>query len=89
MLQKKLISEQEANWRAPEPTKEAQKGNAPFSLAEIETGLKGWITSPRMATLVHTYGVDFKLSAASRQRLKDEGADDTLLQTISTSKRVV
>jgi len=88
MLQKGLISKQEANWRAPEPTKEAEKGKAlPFSLAEVETGLKGWITNTRMATLVHTYGVDFKLSAVTRQRLKDEGADDNLLQTISTSKR--
>jgi len=88
MLQKKLISKQEANWRAPEPTKEAEKGKAaPFSLAEVETGIKGWITNARMATLVHTYGVDFKLSAATRQRLKDEGADDNLVQIIFTSKR--
>ena len=88
MFDQKLISKQEANWRAPEPVKVAEKGKpAPFSLAEIETGLKGSITSTRMATLVQTYGVSFKLTAATRQRLLGEGADDYLLQIISASKR--
>ena len=88
MLDKKLISKQEANWRAPDPVKVAEKGKpAPFSLSEIETGLKGSITSTRMATLVQTYGVSFKLTATTRQRLLGEGADDYLLQIISASKR--
>lgn len=88
MFEKKVISKQEANWRAPEPTKVAEKGKpAPFSLAEVETGLKGSITKTRMAALVQTYGVNFKLNAAARQRLLGEGADDYLLQIISASKR--
>jgi hypothetical protein len=88
MFEKKLISKQEANWRAPEPAKVAEKGKpAPFSLAEVETGLKGSITKTRMATLVQTYGVNFKLNAAARQRLQGEGADEYLLQIISASKR--
>ena len=95
MLQKKLISEQEANWRAPEPTrtpestKVAAKGKAapPFTLVEVETGLKGYITNKRMATLVQKFGVDFKLNATTRKRLVDDGAQDELLAAISSSKR--
>jgi hypothetical protein len=96
MVAKGLISAHEANWRAPEPTKEADKGKpaatdkgkpAPFSVAEVETGLKGWITTKRMATLVQQFGVDFPLSDATRKRLADAGADPVLLQVISTSKR--
>jgi hypothetical protein len=86
MLDRRLISKQEANWRSLEPTKVAEKGK-PFTLAEIEAGLKGAITPVRMAALVHIYKVDFKLSAATRQRLKNEGADDNLLQIISDSQR--
>lgn len=88
MLQKRLISKAEANWRAAEPTKEAEKGKAvPFSVAEVETGLKGSITNKRMTTLVQKFGVDFKLNPVTQKRLKDDGADDYLLQTISASKR--
>lgn len=96
MLKKRLITAQEANWRGPEPTKEAEKGRpteadkgkpAPFSVAEIETGLKSWITTRRMARLVQQFGVDFKLSDATRKRLADAGADPDLLQIISASKR--
>lgn len=92
MFHQGLITKQEANWRAPEPAKEAGKGKAAplplaFSLAEVETGLKGWITSARMATLVHTYGVNFSLSAGAEKALLADGADANLLQAISTSKR--
>src|SRR5438270_3898019 len=88
MLQKKLISRQEANWQAAEPVKVAEKGKAaPFSLGDVETGLKGRITSARMATLVQHYGVDFKLNDSARKRLKDDGAEDALLQMISISRR--
>jgi hypothetical protein len=61
--------------------------SAPFSLAEVETGLTGGITPKRMATLVGQYGVDFSLSASTKQRLASEGADDSLLQTIASSKQ--
>jgi TPR repeat protein len=88
MLQKKLISKQESNWRTPEATVETGKGKAaPFTLAEVETGLKGSITNKRMATLVQKFGVDFKVNAAIQKRLADDGADADLLQTISASKR--
>jgi hypothetical protein len=94
MLQKKLISEQDANWRAPEPTRTpeptriAAKGKVPpFTLLEVETGLKGYITNRRMATLVQKFGVDFNLNAAARKRLVDDGAQDELLTAISSSKR--
>lgn len=92
MLQEGLISQQEANWRAPEPAtfvppKPTKSGAAPFSLAEVETGLKGSITSKRMATLVQQFGVDFKLSDASQKRLVDAGAAPELLQVISASNR--
>ncbi len=93
MLQKGWISKQEANWHAAEatasvPTKEPAKGKAlPFSLAEVETGLKGWITNNRMATLVQTYGVSFSLNGDARNRLLANGADPNLLQAISNSKR--
>jgi hypothetical protein len=92
MVAKGLISAHEANWHVPEqvvsaPAKPAKSGAAPFSLAEIETGLKNWITTRRMATLVQQFGVDFKLSDASRKRLADAGADPSLLQIISASKR--
>ena len=60
---------------------------APFSLAEVETGITGGITSKRMATLVQQFGVDFKLSSVTRKRLTDEGADDNLLTTISAASR--
>jgi hypothetical protein len=95
MLAQGLISAEEANWRAAEPTavdssKQARKRQGtPFSLAEVETGLKGGITSKRMATLVQKFGVDFKLSAVVGKRLADEGADGNLLQTISASKRLL
>lgn len=59
----------------------------PFSLSEVETGLTGGITSKRMATLVSQYGVDFSLSSSAKQRLTNDGADDTLLQTIASAKR--
>ena len=64
------------------------KGKAmAFSFGEVETGLTAGITSKRMATLVQKFGVDFKLSSVTRKRLADEGADDSLLATISASKR--
>jgi hypothetical protein len=91
MLQQGLITKQEANWQAPEPVaappKPTKSGAAPFSLAEVETGLKGSITSKRMATLVQQFGVDFKLSDAGQKRLLDAGAASELLQVISASKR--
>jgi TPR repeat protein len=91
MLQQGLITKQEANWQAPEPSsappKPTKSGAAPFSLAEVETGLKGNITSKRLATLVQQFGVDFKLSDASQKRLVDAGAAPDLLLVISTSKR--
>lgn len=95
MLAQGLISAEEANWRAAEPTasgpsKETRKSKAfPFSLVEVETGLTGGITSKRMTTLVQKFGVDFKLSTVIRKRLAEEGADDNLLQTISASKRLL
>jgi TPR repeat protein len=95
MLQKRLISAQEANWRAADPSatvplKASTTGKAaPFSIVEVETGLKGWITSNRMATLVQAYGVNFRLTAGTRKRLADDGADDHLLEAISASKRGV
>lgn len=98
MLAQGLISEREADWhtRAPKtkpattqpPQTSPQNNRAPaFSLAEVETGLKGGITTKRMATLVTTYGVDFPLSDSARKRLTDDGADDALLQTIASAKR--
>jgi Sel1 repeat len=100
MLAQGLISADEANWHANEPTvsqtpqhappnppKNAKGKPAPFSLADVETGLTGGITSKRMTTLVQKFGVDFKLSAVTRKRLADEGAEDSLLTTISSSKR--
>ena len=88
MLAQGLISAREANWRVPEPRKEAVNDKpAPFSVAEVETGLKGWITTRRMATLVQQFGVDFKLSDITRKRLADAGADPDLLQIISAAKR--
>ncbi len=88
-----LISKQEANWHGPEPTKEAKNAgtektkSTAFSLAEVETGLKGWITSNRMASLVQTYGVNFSLNADTQKLLLADGADANLLQVISASKR--
>jgi TPR repeat protein len=88
MLGQGLISAHEADWHTPEPAKQANNGKpAPFSLAEVETGLKSWITTKRMANLVQQFGVDFTLSDATRKRLADAGADDVLLQVISASKR--
>jgi len=92
MVSKGLISAREANWHVPEQTastspKPAKSGAAPFSLAEVETGLKSWITTRRMAALVQQFGVDFQLSDANRKRLADAGADAALLQVISASKR--
>lgn len=86
MLSQGLISQKEADWATPEPVKEVKK-RAPFSLAEVESGLSGGITNKRMATLVSTFGVDFKLGAATKQRLAREGADDNLLATIAAAKR--
>ncbi len=95
MLAQGSISAEEANWRAADataaglPKKPAKNKAAPFSLVEVETGLTGGITSKRMATLVQKFGVDFKLTAMIRKRLADEGADDSLLQTISASKQLL
>lgn len=87
-----LISAREADWHGDEPTPSPPKlpqtrKPPPFSLGEVETGLSGGITCKRMATLVTTYGVDFSLTASSRKRLADNGADDNLLQVITSSKR--
>jgi hypothetical protein len=92
MLAQGLISAQEADWNAPEPSNPATrqtKANRPlpFSLTEVETGLTGGITTKRMATLLSTYGVDFVLSANARRRLIDHGADDALLAAIASAKR--
>jgi hypothetical protein len=88
MLGQGLISKKEADWTAPEPVKEVKKSAPPpFSLGEVESGLSGGITNKRMATLVSTFGVDFKLGAITRKRLADEGADDNLLATIAAAKR--
>ena len=74
--------------KTPEVTNSGAKGKAaPFSLAEVETGLTGGITPKRMATLVGQFGVDFSLNPSTRQRLTDDGADDSLLQTIASAKR--
>jgi TPR repeat protein len=94
MLAQGLISASEADWHpagsaasvtTPKPTKPNQP--PPFSLNEVETGLTGGITNKRMATLVGTYGVDFSLSPNTRNRLAHDGADDSLLQTIASSRR--
>jgi len=88
MLAQGSISQKEADWATPEPVKEVKKsGPAPFSLGEVETGLSGGITNKRMATLVSTFGVDFKLGAGTRKRLADQGADDNLLAMIAASTR--
>jgi hypothetical protein len=71
----------------PSPAKDAKVKTAPFSLGEVETGLSGGITSKRMTTLVQKFGVDFRLNSAARKRLADQGADDSLMTTISASKR--
>ena len=66
----------------------SNKGKAaPFTFAEVETGLTGGITPKRMATLVGQYGVDFSLNANAKQRLTSDGADDALLQTIASAER--
>jgi hypothetical protein len=92
MLAEGSISAKEADWHASDPSTtiaRQPKTNKPppFSFGEVETGLAGGITSKRMATLVNTYGVDFSLSASTRKRLTDKGADDSLLATIASSKR--
>jgi len=95
MLSEGLISAKEADWHAAEPggssakPANAKQGSKPpaFSLAEVETGLQGGITTRRMTTLVTTYGVDFTLNASTRKALTDDGADDALLQTIASAKR--
>lgn len=92
LLAQGLISNQEADWHAGEPgahtatTKDIKSGPPPFSLAEVEAGLTGGITDKRMTTLVNTYGVDFSLTATSRKRLSNNGADDNLLAAISNSR---
>ena len=93
MLSEGSISAKDADWRASESvasnTKTGNtKQNKPpaFSLAEVDAGLKGGITTKRMTTLVTTYGVDFTLNATARKTLTDDGADDALLQTLASSK---
>ncbi len=92
LLAQGLISKQEADWRAAEPganpatAKDTKKGPPPFSLAEVEEGLTGGVTDKRMTTLVNTYGVNFALTATTRKRLTDDGADDNLLAAISASR---
>jgi TPR repeat protein len=91
MLTQGLISAKEADWQPSEQSSKQAKPaktnkGSPFSLGEVETGLTGGITSKRMSTLVTTYGVDFSLSATSKKRLTNDGADDKLLQTIASSK---
>jgi TPR repeat protein len=88
MLAEGVISQQEANWREPQPTVKAATGkpNA-FSLADVEKGLQGGITCKRLAALVGKFKVDFTLTANVRQRLDKEGANDELLTAISVSKR--
>ncbi|HWZ78830.1 MAG TPA: tetratricopeptide repeat protein [Candidatus Sulfotelmatobacter sp.] len=91
MLAEGSISAKEADWHASDPSttiaRQPKTNKSPFSVGEVETGLIGGITSKRMATLVNTYGVDFSLSASTRKRLTDKGADDSLLATIASSKR--
>jgi TPR repeat protein len=91
MLLEGSISAKEAAWHTSEASttnpNQTKTNKPPFSLGEVETGLTGGITSKRMATLVNTYGVDFSLSASTRKRLTDKGADDGLLATIASSKR--
>lgn len=74
--------------KTPEVKNSGVKSKAsPFSIAEVETGLTGGITPKRMTVLVSQFGVDFSLSASAKQRLANDGADDTLLQTIASAKR--
>lgn len=87
MLSQGLITKQEADWHMSVPPPAKDHKSPPFSLAEVETGLTGGITTARMATLVNTYGVNFVLSAATQKSLADKGADPTLLAAISSSKR--
>ena len=96
MLAKGLISAPEADWHQVEslpatataiPKRTKPNQPTPFSLSEVETGISGGITSKRMATLVSTYGVDFSLSPNARSRLTHDGADDSLLQAIASSRR--
>jgi TPR repeat protein len=84
----KNSSAKKSDLKSNETQKNPSKSKAPpFSLAEIETGLNGGITSKRMTALVGQYGVDFSLSTNAKQHLTNEGADDSLLQTIASSKR--
>ncbi len=96
MLAAGMISAADADWHKTEsaqapptitPKRTKPNQPPPFSLAEVETGLTGGITTKRMATLVTTYGVDFVLNAGARKRLSDEGADDSLLSVIASAKR--
>jgi TPR repeat protein len=92
MLTEGSISAKEADWHASEaatavPKQTKTNKPPPLSLGEVETGLSSGITSKRMTTLVSTYGVDFTLSASTRKRLTDKGADDGLLATIASAKR--
>lgn len=64
----------------------AKKAAKPLSEAEVMEGLSGGLSSKRLATLVLQYGVDFKLTPESEQRLRGVGADDGLLLAIHNAE---
>jgi len=62
-------------------------GPKPLALEELEEGLKNGISSKRMGELVKQFGVDFPLTDETEKRLRAANADDTLLLTITKSKK--
>jgi TPR repeat protein len=83
------ITEQEANWQRAEshPKSDPTPATAkPFSLSEVEKGLRGGITPKRLATLIKQFGVNFSVTASIRQRLVQDGADGELIAAIAESR---
>src|ERR1700675_2224752 len=55
----------------------------PLSFADVEHGLKSAVPNARMAALVKKYGVDFELTGAVKQELRNAGGSDNLILEIS------
>jgi hypothetical protein len=60
-------------------TRNPPPGPPSLTLEEVETALQNGLSKAKITALATQYGVDFELTAEAEKRLRDAGADASLL----------
>ena len=67
-------------------TARPQNTPKPLSVADVEHGLTSAVPNARMAALIKQYGVDFELTRGLEGKLRNSGANDSLIRQIRHSR---